>query len=133
MMQGAQGEYMFRNKLFGMRLFLPCPFFFKLPQSLHSKHHFPRPAVEAMVLRLRSTGRMLWALHSTLLKGFSRDMLVVLTTTYPATLLADLRHSSTAAFADIAAAMPTSFARSASPPPNAANLAKFVARCAVPD
>jgi hypothetical protein len=124
-LQGAQREALF--KVMGLRLFLPRPVFSFATRQL-PLHHFPRPEVDQMVLHLRIVGRVLWALHSVLRGGFTENMLDVLTATYPATILSDLRHFSIAALADVAAAMPTQCARPAIEAMDRDNIDKFIAR-----
>jgi hypothetical protein len=124
--QGALSECMIQPC--GRRIFLPRPAMLAGLRCAARGHHFPRPAADALLLRVRIVARLLWSLHAVLREGFSRDMLLVLSSTYPAALLSDIRHFCTATFADITAAMPKRFGRPPMLPPATNNLNKFVSR-----
>jgi hypothetical protein len=72
-------------KFWGWHIFLPRPV--ASAKRPWRKNHMPKAAIEKLVAHMRITARILWALHSTLREGFTRDMVLVLRDTYPAGMI----------------------------------------------
>eukprot|EP00892_Ulva_mutabilis_P006827 jgi/Ulvmu1/4516/UM002_0242.1 len=119
--QGTMGEVLVH--FWGIQLFLPRPV---SSLQVQRRNHMPKAAIGNLVGSIRVTARILWALHTTLRKGFTRDMVMLLKHTYPAALMSDLRHFSIAALHDVCSVFPEGFvARSAANVPPE-NLRRFI-------